>query len=194
MHAGRRPGKSQPRPWIQPRFPAERGRGFGSISSEKLTIFNWLGCCRCRLGSCFDVLKLRYRRYPSESEWQPIVMEKLLTTTGQGRKEGVRTMKMTAVPHTFLCSARSGCLSFFSLVGHACIIPRQQKLFPGGRVGKSRIPCSTAIVPAPKLCTPHRSTAGINCNNGNCPALHVHVRDGCTAKPGRTATPDTWIV
>ena len=96
-------------------------------------------------------------------------------------------------PRTFLCSARSGCLSFVSLVGHACIIPRQQKLFTGGRVGKSRILCSTAIVPAPKLCTPHRSTAGINCNNGNCTALHAHVRDGCTAKPSRTATPDTSI-
>ena len=60
-------------------------------------------------------------------------------------------------------------------------------------MGKSRTLCSTAIVPAPKLCTPHRRTAGINCNNGNCTALHVHVRDGCTAKPSRTATSDTDI-
>ena len=69
-------------------------------------------------------------------------------------------------------------VSPLSLVGH-----RQQKLFPGGRVGRSRTLYSKAVVAAPELCTPHKSTAGINCNNCSCTALHAPVRDGCTAEP-----------
>ena len=70
-------------------------------------------------------------------------------------------------------------------------IPRKQKV---GRAGGKIVNTGTAM--CRHRCTLHSSTAdhagaprlGIK---HNCTALHVHVRDLCTARPNRTGTPDT---
>ena len=75
------------------------------------------------------------------------------------------------VPHTFLRSARSGCLSFF--IGRTCPLP-------GRAVGNQEHWSFVRHTEALLASTATTTTV----------QLHVHVRDGCTAKR-RTAAPDT---
>ena len=93
-------------------------------------------------------------------------------------------------PHTFLRSARSGCLPFF--IGRTCLQSLGSRTFSRAGGWENQEHCSTANVPAPKLCTQHRYTTSKHCwHQHNCTAPHVHVRDGCIANPSRTATPGT---
>ena len=95
-------------------------------------------------------------------------------------------------PHTFLRSARSGCHPFF--IGRTCLQSLGSRTFSRAGGWENQEHCSTANVPAPKLCTQHRYTTSKHCwHQHNCTAMHVHVRDGCIANPSRNATPGTTL-